>query len=493
MTFHGDSINGDDRSTRKESPVLGRVLCNESKSIISHCTPPVDTEDLYKKAQSALFEYGMKFTEDIIVRAQGVFLYTARGHKILDWTSGQMACLLGHGHPEVSETISTHAKNLDHLLSSHRSPPLINLAYNLTEILPDGLDKVMFLSTGSESCEAAIKLAKIFTGRYEIVGLGSSWHGMTGASAAAQYHAGRRGHGPTVGLHSCKPPSQAKCMQIPGNYSLPSPNAYRSIFRNSDGSYDWKTEVKCGWEAIDRNSCGSLAAVIMEPILSSGGMLVLPPGYLRAIKNECKARGMLLILDEAQTAFGRCGDMFAFEYEGVVPDILTLSKTIGTVIPLSAVITSNEIASRCHEKGFLFCTTHVNDPLPAAVGLTVLNVVLRDQLAERARVLGQRLHAGLRSLQERYGCIGDVRGRGLLAGIEIVGDRVTKQPAPEIGEALVGRMHELGLSANLTAMSATARVFRIAPPITITDEELDLGLRMMEEAFRSTDSTIPLF
>ena len=218
---------------------------------------------------------------------------------------------------------------------------------------------------------------------------------------------------------------------------------------------------------------------------------MLPPGYLRAMKIECETRGMLLILDEAQTAFGRCGDMFAFEHEGVVPDILTLSKTIGTVIPLSAVITSDKIASNCNKKGFLFCTTHVNDPLPAAVGLTVLNVVIRDQLAERARALGQRLHAGLRSLQERYGCIGDIRGRGLLAGIEIVKNQVTKEPAPAISEALAQRMRELGLSTNLTAMSATARVFRIAPPIIITAEELDLGLKIMEDAFRSAAKSIP--
>lgn len=280
-------------------------------------------------------------------------------------------------------------------------------------------------------------------------------------------------------------------MQIPGNHSLPSPNAYCSTLRDSDGSYDWRTELKYGWEAIDRNSCGSLAAVIMEHILSSGGMLTLPPGYLKAIKTECEARGMLLILDEAQTAIGRCGDMFAFEHEGVVPDILNVSKTISTVIPLSAVITSNEIALRSHEKGFLFCTTHVNDPLPAAVGLKVLDIVIRDQLVEKARALGQRLHVGLRVLQNQYGCIGDIRGRGLLAGIEIVGNRTTKEPAPALGKALAQRMRDFGLSTNLTAMSATARVFRIAPPLTITNEELELGLKLMEEAFRSTEGTFP--
>src|SRR3954451_11484179 len=122
---------------------------------------------------------------------------------------------------------------------------------------------------------------------------------------------------------------------------------------------------------VDSASCGALAAVIMEPILSSGGMITLPPGYLKAMKAHCEKRGMLLILDEAQTGIGRCGDMFAYEHEGVVPDILTLSKTLGNGLPLSAVVTSNSIAAATKEKGYLFYTTHVNDPLPAAVGSKV--------------------------------------------------------------------------------------------------------------------------
>lgn len=202
-----NSSSNDNDLSRNDCGASDLALGNESQRIISHDTP-IDASDLYEKAQSALFEYGMKFTKDIIVRAQGVFLYTAQGHKILDWSFGQMACLLGHGHPEVAESISTHAKNLDHLLSSNRSPPVIDLAYKLTRILPDGFDKAMFLSTGSESCEAAIKLAKIFISRYEIVGLGFSWHDMTEASAAAQYHAGRRGHGFMVG------PSKFKTLTI---------------------------------------------------------------------------------------------------------------------------------------------------------------------------------------------------------------------------------------------------------------------------------------
>lgn len=232
----------------------------------------------------------------------------------------------------------------------------------------------------------------------------------------------------------------------------------------------------------------------MEPLLSSGGMLTLPQGYLAAMQAHCRARNMLLIVDEAQTGIGRAGDMFAFQHEGVTPDILTLSKTLGNGLPLSAVVTSNEIAKTCQERSFLFYTTHVNDPLPAAVGLKVLQIVERDNLVARARDAGANiLQRGLRKLESRYGCIGDVRGRGFMAGIEIVKDRKTKEQATELGNALSKKMNELGLSANISRLASFGGVFRIAPPLTISDEELEMGFSIMEEAFRATEGTMPLY
>lgn len=304
---------------------------------------------------------------------------------------------------------------------------------------------------------------------------------MTGASLGAQYHAGRSGYGPNM----------------IGNLALPTPNSYRSIFRHPDGTYDWKTELDYGFDLLDKQSCGSLAAVIIEPILSSGGMLELPPGYLKALKMHCEARGMLLIVDEAQTALGRAGDMFAFthypEDEGTVPDILTLSKTLGNGIPLSAIMTSNRIAQHAKDNGFLFYTTHINDPLPAAVGDKVLEVVIRDDLCARSKRLGVQLQAGLRQLQSRYGCIGDVRGRGLMAGMEVVSDRKTKVGAPEVGAAVSKKMVDMGLWAQLATMPSFGGVFRIAPPITVTEEQLDLALSIIEEALRTTPGTMPLY
>ncbi|KAM0228227.1 hypothetical protein ACHAPO_010875 [Fusarium lateritium] len=436
-----------------------------------------DQQSLSVSAAKYLNFHGTEFHQDVIVGALGPYIYTAAGRRILDWTSGQMACLLGHGNPEIVEVITKHAMHLDHLFSGMISPPVISLAERLCNALPPGLDKALFLSTGGESNEAAIKMAKMYTGKFEVVALGASWHGMTGQAIAAQFHFGRKGHGPLM----------------PGMHMLPRPNGYRSVFRMPDGSYDWKTELDYGFDMIDSQSCGSLAACIVECVQSSGGMHVLPPGYLKALKEHCVKRGMLLIVDEAQTGIGRCGSIAAFEEHGIVPDILTLSKTLGNGLPLSAVVTSDDINQVCKEKGFFFVTTHVNDPIPAAVGDKVLEIILRDNVIEGARKSGERLFDGLYKLKERYGCIGDVRGRCLLAGVEIVTDRESKTPALDLAAKIGDKAYELGVWANLSTHQSFGGVFRIAPPITATEEQIDEGLDMLERAFASVEGTLPLY
>lgn len=419
----------------------------------------------WNAANAHLIRYGGRFEPMIIERAEGSFVYDADGRAILDFTSGQMSSLLGHGHPEIAEVVADHARRLDHLFSGMLSWPVVELAKALAEVTPPGLDRAMLLSTGGESNEAAIKMAKLYTGGYEVVGFAQSWHGMTGGAASATYSAGRRGYGPTA----------------VGSLAIPAPSSYRPRFERG-GQADWRAELDYGFDLIDRQSSGNLAAFIAEPILSSGGIIDLPVGYLALLKEKCVERGMLLIVDEAQTALGRTGLMFAFERDGVVPDILTLSKTLGAGLPLSAVVCSAEVEQRCHERGFLFYTTHVSDPLPAAVGLKVLEVVRRDNLAERAKLAGARLTDGLRRLQDRFACIGDVRGRGLLLGVEIVSDRTSRTPAPELGSAISRTCMELGLSTNIVQLPGMGGVFRIAPPLTASDAEIDLGLDLIGRA-----------
>lgn len=409
-----------------------------------------------------LIRYGGEFDPAIIERAEGAFVYDADDRPILDFTSGQMSAVLGHSHPRIVATVQQQVGKVAHLFSGMLSRPVVELATRLAALAP-GLDKVLLLSTGAESNEAAIRMAKLVTGRHEIVAFSRSWHGMTSAAVSATYSAGRRGYGPAT----------------VGSLAIPTPNSFRPRFRHADGSLDWRTELDDAFDLIDSQSTGSLAAFIAEPILSSGGMLELPLGYLAALKEKCRERGMLLILDEAQTGIGRTGDMFAFQRDGVTPDILTISKTIGAGLPLAAVMTTPEIEQAAHDRGFLFYTTHVSDPLPAAVGLTVLDVVGQDGLVERARHLGSRLHEGLSALRQRYECIGDLRGRGLFLGVEIVRDLHSKAPDHELGARIAAEAFRRGLNMNIVKLPGMGGVFRIAPPLTITEEEIDLGLKII--------------
>lgn len=423
----------------------------------------------WQKAREHLVRYGGKFAPVIVERAAGSFVYDADGRAILDFTSGQMSAIVGHSHPEIAEVVARYAANLDHLFSGMLTRPIVELAEKLAEITPGKLERSLFLSTGAESNEAAIRMAKLVTGKYEIVGFAQSWHGMTGAAASATYSAGRKGVGPSA----------------VGSFAIPAPSTYRPQFERN-GVPDWRAELDYAFDLVDRQSNGSLAAFIAEPILSSGGIIELPTGYMTALKKKCDQRGMLLILDEAQTGIGRTGLMFACERDGVIPDILTLSKTLGAGLPLAAAVTSAEIEEQAHARGYLFYTTHVSDPLPAAVGLKVLEIVERDNLVERAKVAGARLEAGLRTLQQRFPCIGDVRGRGLLLGVEIVVDRQTKEPAPELGTRITDRCLDLGLSMNIVQLPGMGGVFRIAPPLTVSDSDIDLGLELLEKAIQAS-------
>jgi 2,2-dialkylglycine decarboxylase (pyruvate) len=348
------------------------------------------------------------------------------------------------------------------------SRPVVDLSKRLGSLVP-GLEKVLLLSTGAESNEAAIRLAKLVTGKHEIVAFTKSWHGMTGAAASATYSHNRRGYGPVN----------------PGSFAIPAPNAYRPRFTDANGNLDWKTELDDAFALVDSQSTGNLAAFIAEPILSSGGIIELPVGYLAALRQKCDERGMLLILDEAQTGIGRTGHMFAFQRDGVTPDILTLSKTLGAGLPLSAVLTSRAIEEEAHRKGFVFLTTHVSDPLPAAVGLAVMDVVERDGLIRRAVSAGQRLQAGLEGLKQRFESVGDVRGRGLLLGLEIVTDRASRQPDLAMADRIGAEAMARGLSMNIVKLPAMGAVFRIAPPLTISDAEIDQGLDIMASAIEA--------
>lgn len=424
------------------------------------------TADVWSDAHQHLVRYGGEFTPEIIERAEGSFLYGEGGRKILDFTSGQMSAILGHSHPEIVATVQRQIATLDHLFSGMLSRPVVDLARRLAQSLPAPLERALLLTTGAESNEAAIRMAKLVTGKHEIVSFASSWHGMTQAAAAATYSSGRKGYGPVSA----------------GNFAIPTPNAYRPDFVDADGAFDWRRQLDYAFDLIDAQSVGSLAACLVEPILSSGGVIDPPLGYFAALQEKCRERGMLLILDEAQTGLCRTGSWYAFERDGVVPDILTLSKTLGAGLPLAAVVTSAEIEQEAYDRGFLFFTTHVSDPLVAAVGNTVLDVLERDRMDERAAGLGAFLRAGLLEIQDRHAVVGDVRGRGLLQGLELVLDRESKEGSDALGADVTRRCLDRGLHMNVVQLRGMGGTFRIAPSLTSTEDELALGLEILDQS-----------
>nr|BFE62460.1 aspartate aminotransferase family protein [Dactylosporangium thailandense] len=439
--------------------------------------------DFWSDAQRHVVRYGGAFTPEIIARAEGSHVFTEDGRRILDFTSGQMSAILGHSHPEIVATVRRQIGELDHLFSGMLSRPVVDLSRRLAESLGKAqapfegaeLSKVLLLTTGAESNEAAVRLAKLVTGGHEIVSFARSWHGMTQAAAGATYSAGRRGYGPPA----------------PGNFAIPAPDAYRPDFTHPDGTLDWRRQLDHAFALFDAQSSGAPAACLVEPILSSGGVLEPPPGYLAALQAKCRERGMLLILDEAQTGLCRTGTWYAFERDGVVPDIITLSKTLGAGLPLAAVVTTEAIEQQAYERGFLFYTTHVSDPLPAAVGNTVLDILERDGLDRRAAELGERLRRGLLELGTRHEVVGDVRGRGLLQGLELVTDRATKTGADRLGAEVTRRCLTLGLHMNVVQLPGMGGTFRIAPPLTSTDEEIDRGLAILDEALTGAVTASP--
>lgn len=406
-------------------------------------------------------------------KAQGAWVETTDGQRILDFTSGQISSTLGHNHPRIVAAIERSLKAIIHLNSWMVNEDVLELARRLAELVPAPLMRSMLLNVGSETNEVAFRLAKAYTGGFEIVALTRAYHGLLAGTASVTYTVGHKGYGPLM----------------PGAYAIPAPYEYRCPIRHCDNACDTLC-LDVGFETVDQASVGQLAAMIAEPVLSTGGIIALPDGYLTKAKQKCEERGMLLIVDEAQTGFGRTGDMFAFERHGIVPDILTVSKTLGGGVPLGATITSAGIEDQAHANGFFHLTTHVSDPMPAAAGLAVLDVIAEEDLVARVRKMSDYLFVGLRKLQGRHEEIGDIRGRGLLVGIELVKDRDTKELASAMGTAVTAECLRLGLSMNIVkGDGSTSNCLRMAPPLSVTTDEIDLAISILDQAIRTARET----
>ena len=415
-----------------------------------------------------LIRYGGEFTDLVIERADGSWLTAEDGRRILDFTSGQMCATLGHGHPALLDAMQEAAGRVVHLFSGFLSRDVIELARELMAALPAPLARAMFLSTGGEANEAALRLAKLHTGGHEVLAFSGSWHGLTAGAGSSTYSAGRRGYGPG----------------LPGTMALPAPTPYRCPIRHCRDRCDLAC-LDVGLALADAQSVGAPAAVIAEPILSVAGVVPLPDGYLARLKAACEDRGMLLILDEAQTGLGRVGTMFAFEHDGVVPDVLTLSKTLGGG-PAAVGHRRPPRRSRLDvvEKGFL--PRHLPPVRPAARRGRSRGAAHGPRRGSR-RPSGRARRPSARRppTSSRAGTRRSATCAAAGSSWAWTSSRTATRATPDAvhGTAVTARCMELGLNVNIVKFPGLGSVLRIAPPLTIAPEEIDLGLEILDRAF----------
>ena len=401
----------------------------------------------------------------VFVRAEGSQVWDRDGKSYLDFNSGQMCSWLGHNNPRVTEAVQQGLTQLTHASSVYYNEPQVRLAKKLAETLHAPLRRSLFIQSGADSNEAAILFARRATGKSGIAALHLSFHGYTDVSRAMSYIAAAPNHGPT----------------IPDLYAMPTPYAYRSPFESENGEW-WRALLDISFDTLDRQCAGNLAAVIVEPVISAGGVIELPTGYLQALKQRLEARGALLIFDEAQTGLGKLGGMYAYQHCGVVPDIITLSKHFGGGLPISAMVTTDEIEQKALAGGLSFGHSHSSDPIGCTAGLASLEVILEEDVLARAAAIGTYWQARMRDLQQRYEIIGDVRGRGCLQGIELVRDRASKEPADTEANKIFRLCIQEGLL--FSVRGAHGNVVRFVPPCTTSESQIDQATDILENALR---------
>jgi len=407
----------------------------------------------------------------VFVSGSGSEIEDVNGKRYLDFNSGQMCAALGHNHPTVTTAIKHACDTLIHSHSSHYNVEEIRLAERLAGVMPAGLDKSLFLQSGSEANETAVAIARRYTGGYEVASPHVSFHGMSDGARALTF-AGWRGGQDALPA---------------GNYAMVAPYCYRCPLRQSFPDCNYAC-LDTSFELLDAQSTGRPAAVLTEPLFSAGGVIEPPPGWLKRLKEMCRARGMLLILDEEQTGLGKLGTMFACEAEGVVPDMITVAKHFGGGVGISAVTTTAEIESTVIERGFTVTHSHSNDPLGCAAAIASLDVIRDEDVPARAAAIGTHFKKHLEALAQRWEQVGDVRGRGLLLGVELVEDRQTRRRATWLGRAVHRYCFERGL---IFSHRRDGSVLRFVPPVSTTDAQLDRAAEILDAAFAAALAARP--
>ncbi len=396
----------------------------------------------------------------VFSHGQGSVVFDVEGKEYLDFNSGQMCSALGHNHPRIISAVAEALQTLVHASSTYYNVQEIQLAERLASTLPSPLQKSFFGLSGSDANEAAIGIAKKVTGRYEIASPHASFHGLSDGSRQVTYAFG----------HAGIPPGP------PGNFAFFTPYCYRCPIGHEYPDCDIRC-VDASVELLDAQMSSGLAAVITEPLLSAGGVIEPPPGWLRRIADETRARGGLFILDEAQTGLAKLGTMWAFEREDVIPDVLTISKHFGGGIAISGIVTSEEIEEEVLRRGFTYAHSHTADPLACAAAHATLVAIEEERLTERAQVIAQQLRERLEQLASVHSLIGDIRGRGILQGIELVEE--DGAPAWWAGEQIGEHCLREGL---LFSVRRNGSVLRFVPPFSTTEEQLDRGTEILDGA-----------
>lgn len=393
-----------------------------------------------------------------IVEGKMQYLYDESGKRYLDAFAGIVTVSVGHCHPIVTEAVINQMKLLQHTTSIYLNHQVASYAKELASKMPGNLKVVYFVNSGSEANDMALMMARSYTGNYNVISLRNSYHGMSPD---------------TMGLTAHSTWKQ----NIPQGFGILhalNPDPYRGKFGNNGKEYALDVQ-----DLIQTASSGRIAGFFAETIQGVGGAVPLAEGYLKEAYKMVRDAGGLCIADEVQTGFGRTGSRYwGFENQDVVPDIVTMAKGIGNGLPLAAVVTTPEIAEVMSRR--LHFNTFGGNPVSCAAGRAVLRVIDDDALQENSFLVGNHLLSKLYTLKKKHEIIGDVRGRGLMLGVELVKDRFSKEPAKEETLAVFERMKDLGVLIGKGGLHGN--VFRIKPPMCMTIADADFLVDVMDMA-----------
>jgi 2,2-dialkylglycine decarboxylase (pyruvate) len=404
----------------------------------------------------------------VIARSEGRTVWDTNGKAYLDFQSGQMGAALGHQHQRMVERITATMQSLMHSSNTMLNVPRLRLHEKLGKILPRPLEKSVFLVSGSDSIEASIDLARKATGGLDIIGLHAGLHGSTSyVTRSVSFNWDRKKH----------------VAVAPHTGSVLTPYCYRCPL----GLKFPKCEIQClsaSLELADANFTASPAGFISEPVLSAGGVIVPPDGYFTRVKAECDKRGMELIMDEAQTGLGKTGKLFGFQNEQrLKPGIIAISKHFGGGLPISAVCTTADVAKRAAGRGYFATRSHATDPLLCAAGEESLDIVVEEDMPGKAAQIERWIKSAFRKMAKDFEWIGDIRGRGVLLGIELVSDRETREPANAATQKIYEYALDKGLIFQIRGVRELKNVIRLVPPMTSTRAEVDQAMSILYDGF----------